>query len=393
MKPADAPGAETLQLIRELVAFPTVSRDSNLELIDFVRERLRPLDAEVRLTFDRDRRKANLFATLGPRGEAGVVLSRHTDVVPVDGQHWTSDPFRVDERDGRLYGRGTSDMKSFIACALATIPGYVARGLRTPVHFAFSYDEEVGCLGVRELLADMAVAGIRPRSCIVGEPTEMRPVIAHKGKQSYRCTVRGLASHSAYAPYGVNAVEAAAEAVAFLKGLARRHRDHGPYDRGFDVAYTTVHSGVIRGGTALNIVPQDCVFDFEFRNLPGDDPDALRREFEVHLREVIEPEMHAVDPHSGFTIVKLSEIPALDTGAEAGITALAQEFSGSGDIAKVSFGTEASQFQVAGVPTVVCGPGSIRQAHKPDEFVTLAQVAHCEAFLRGLFGRLCTAAE
>jgi acetylornithine deacetylase len=388
MNPPAAPGAGTLKLIRELVAFPTVSRDSNLELIDYVRELLRPLDADVRLTFDRDRRKANLFATLGPRGEPGMVLSGHTDVVPVDGQEWASDPFAVAERDGRLYGRGTSDMKSFIACALAVAPEFVRRGLQTPVHLAFSYDEEVGCLGVRGLLADLAQAGIRPRSCIVGEPTEMRPVIAHKGKQGYRCMVRGLASHSAYAPYGVNAVEAAAEAVAFLKQLARRHRDRGPYDRGFDVAYTTVHTGVIRGGTALNIVPQDCVFDFEFRNLPGDDPDALLREFEAHVRTVIEPEMHAVDPRSGFTIARMSEIPALDTGAETEITALAQELAGSSDFAKVSFGTEASQFQAAGVPTVVCGPGSIREAHKPDEFVTLGQVAQCEAFLRRLFGRL-----
>ena len=388
MKPHVAPGAETLALIRTLIAFPTVSRDSNLELIDHVRELLRPLDADVRLTFDNDKRKANLFATLGPRGVPGVVLSGHTDVVPVDGQDWATDPFTVVERDGRLYGRGTSDMKSFIACALAVAPEFVRRGLRTPVHLAFSYDEEVGCLGVRGLLADLAQAGIRPHSCIVGEPTEMRPVIAHKGKQSYRCTVRGLASHSAYAPDGVNAVEAAAEAVAFLKRMARRLRDRGPYDHGFDVAYTTVHTGVIRGGTALNIVPHDCVFDFEFRHLPGDEPDALLREFTAHVRDVIEPEMHAVDPRSGFTIVKMSEIPALDTGAETEITSLAQELSGNADIVKVSFGTEASQFQVAGVPTVVCGPGSIREAHKPDEFVTLDQVAQCEAFLRRLFGRL-----
>ncbi len=388
IQPDAAPAAETLDLIRTLIAFPTVSRDSNLELIDFVREYLRPLDADIRLTFDAERGKANLFATLGPRGEPGIVLSGHTDVVPVDGQDWASDPFTVIERGGRLYGRGTSDMKGFIACVLAVVPQYVQRGLRTPLHLAFSYDEEVGCLGVRGLLADMVAAGIRPKSCIVGEPTEMRPVIAHKGKQSYRCTVRGLASHSAYAPYGVNAVEAAAEAVAFLKGLARRHRDRGPYDRGFDVAYTTVHTGVIRGGTALNIVPHDCVFDFEFRNLPGDDPDRLRAEFETYLREVLEPEMQAVDPRSGFTLRKMSEIPALDTAAEAGITALVQEFSGSSEIAKVSFGTEASQFQVAGVPTVVCGPGSIREAHKPDEFVSLEQIERCENFLRGLCATL-----
>lgn len=389
MKPDVVPGAKTLQLIHELIAFPTVSRDSNLELIDYVRELLKPLDADVRLTFDNDKRKANLFATLGPRGIPGVVLSGHTDVVPVDGQDWSSDPFTMVERDGRLYGRGTADMKGFIGCALAVAPEFVERGLKAPVHLAFSYDEEVGCLGVRELLADMVQAGIKPRSCVVGEPTEMRAVIAHKGKQSYRCTVRGLASHSAYAPYGVNAVEAAAEAIAFLKQMARRHRDEGPYDRGFDVAYTTVHTGVIQGGTALNIVPQDCVFDFEFRCLPGDHPDALLQEFEAHVRKVIEPEMHAVDPKSGFRIAKMSEIPALDTGAETEIAGLAQELSGNRDIAKVSFGTEASQFQVAGVPTVVCGPGSIRQAHKPDEFVTLDQVAQCEKFLRALLSRAC----
>jgi len=393
MKPHGAPGAETLDLIRTLIAFPTVSRDSNLELIDWVRELLRPLDADVRLSFDRDKRKANLFATMGPRGEPGIVLSGHTDVVPVEGQDWSSDPFVLSERDGRLYGRGTSDMKSFIACVLAVVPGFVRRGLRTPVHLAFSYDEEVGCLGVRGLIADLQQAGIRPRSCIVGEPTEMRPVIAHKGKQSYRCTVRGLASHSAYAPYGVNAVEAAAEAVAFLKQLARRHRDRGPYDRGFDVAYTTVHTGVIRGGTALNIVPHDCVFDFEFRNLPGDDPEELLREFKAHVHAVIEPEMHAVDPRSGFSLEKLSEMPALTTGPEAGITALVQELSGTSEIAKVSFGTEAAHFQVAGVPTVVCGPGSIREAHKPDEFVTLTQVAQCEAFLHRLCARLVDGAR
>ena len=388
-----APGAETLALIRTLIAFPTVSRDSNLELIDFVRERLRPLAADIRLTHDRDKRKANLFATRGPRGkagnESGIVLSGHTDVVPVDGQDWATDPFIVTERDGRLYGRGTADMKSFIACALAVVPEFVQRGLQMPVHLALTYDEEVGCLGVRGLITDLVQAGIRPRSCIVGEPTEMRPVIAHKGKQGYRCTVRGLAAHSAYAPYGVNAVEAAAEAVAFLKQLARRHRDRGPYDRGFDVAYTTVHTGVMHGGTTLNIVPHECVFDFEFRNLPGDDPEALLREFEAHVHGVIEPEMHAVDPRSGFTIIKMSGNPALNTGAESEITALVQELSGSSDIARVSFGTEASQFQVAGVPTVVCGPGSIREAHRPDEFVTLAQVAQCEFFLRRLLSRLC----
>jgi len=389
MSAASAAAPATIDMIRSLIGFATVSRDSNLELIEFVRDQLKRLHADVRLTFDDGRRKANLFATLGPRDVPGIVLSGHTDVVPVDGQAWDSDPFEVVERDGRLYGRGTADMKSFIACALALAPEFVARGIRTPLHFAFSYDEEVGCLGVGRMIGDLVQAGIRPASCIVGEPTMMKPIVSHKGKKSYRCTVRGLACHSAYAPFGVNAVEAAAEAVAYLKHMARRHRDSGPFDRSFDLAHTTVHTGVIRGGTALNIVPHECMFDFEFRHLPGDDPEALLREFTRHVETALEPEMRAVDPAAGFVIEPLSEIPALDTGPEKEIVALASELSGNADIGKVSFGTEGSRFQHAGIPTVVCGPGSIQEAHKPNEFITLEQVAQCEAFMRRLMDRLC----
>jgi acetylornithine deacetylase len=225
----------------------------------------------------------------------------------------------------------------------------------------------------------------------VGEPTLMKPVIAHKGKKGYRCTVRGLAAHSAYAPRGVNAVEAAAEAIAYLRKMARRHRDEGPFDRSFDIAHTTVHTGVIRGGTALNIVPHDCSFDFEFRCLPGDDPDAMLREFTGYVRTTLEPEMQAIDPAAGFDIRPLSAIGALDTSPETEVVALAQELAGSSEIAKVSFGTEGSQFQQAGIATVVCGPGSIEQAHKPNEFVALEQVAHCERFLRRLMGKVCRA--
>jgi len=374
-------------MIGRLVSFPTVSRESNMALIDFVREHLRPLGADVRLTFDDERRKANLFATLGPPGRGGLVLSGHTDVVPVEGQAWESDPFVATEKNGRLYGRGTSDMKSFIAVALALLPQYVPR-LQKPLHLALSYDEEVGCIGVGRLIEDLARAGVQPSGCVVGEPTLMTPVIAHKGKRSYRCAVRGLAAHSAYAPMAVNAVEAAAEAVAYLKGMARRLRDSGPYDRGFDVAHTTVHTGVIRGGTALNIVPHDCSFDFEVRHLPGDDPAALLAEFRRYVRERIEPEMQAIEPRAGFDIVQMSEIPALDTSAETGIVALVHELTGTADVGKVSYGTEASQFQRAGIPSVVCGPGSIDQAHKPNEYVDLAQVQACEGFLRRLMERI-----
>jgi acetylornithine deacetylase len=377
-------------MLRRLVAFPTVSRDTNLELIHFVRDLLAPYEAEIRLTHDDGRRKANLFATLGPRGEPGIVLSGHTDVVPTEGQAWDTDPFELVEKEGRLYGRGTCDMKGFLACVLAIVPEIARRGLKAPLHLAFTYDEEVGCIGVGRLISDLQRAGIRPRSCIVGEPTEMRPVIAHKGKKGYRCTVRGLAGHSAYAPHGVNAVEYAAEAIAFLKQMARRHRDRGPYDRGFDIAHTTVHTGVIRGGTALNVIPHECAFDFEFRHLPGDDPDRLLKELQDHIESRLQPEMRATHAAAGFTIEPLSEIPMLDTGPEAEVVALAQELAGDRDFGKVSFATEGSQFQRAGIPTVVCGPGSIAQAHKPNEYVTLDQLAKCDAFLRRLMDRICT---
>lgn len=383
-----APFPASVETLRTLVAIPTVSRDSNLELIEFLRERMRGCAHDMRLTFDDEKRKANLFVTLAP-GEGGIVLSGHTDVVPVDGQDWDTDPFTLAEKEGRLYGRGTADMKGFIACVLTAAPEFVERGLAAPLHLAFSYDEEVGCLGVGRLIADLAHAGIHPQSCIVGEPTLMKPVIAHKGKKSFRCTVRGLASHSAYAPRGVNAVEAAAEAVAYLKQMARRHRDHGPFDHSFDVAYTTVHTGVFHGGTALNIVPHECAFDFEFRCLPGDDPDALLAEFTRYVRTVLEPEMKAIDPEAGFEIRQLSALGALDTAPETELVALVQELAGSDAIGKVSFGTEGAHFQRAGITTVVCGPGSIEQAHKPNEFVALEQLAQCERFLGRLMDRIC----
>jgi acetylornithine deacetylase len=256
--------------------------------------------------------------------------------------------------------------------------------LEQPLHLALSYDEEVGCIGVGRLIADLARADIKPAGCVVGEPTSMSPVIAHKGKRSYRCNVQGTAAHSAYAPQAVNAVEAAAEAVAYLKRMARRLRDSGPYDRGYDIAHTTAHTGLIRGGTALNIVPHECSFDFEFRHLPEDDPEALLAELKDYVEREVLPEMRAVDARSGFEFTQLSEIPALDTRAETAIVGLVQELTGTNETGKVSYGTEASQFHRAGIPTVVCGPGSIEQAHKPNEYITLEQVRKCEVFLARL---------
>lgn len=375
--------------IERAIAFSTVSRESNLQLIEWAQARLQGIGARCRLTYDAERRKANLFASLGPDEPGGVVLSGHTDVVPVDGQKWDTDPFRAESDGERIYGRGTSDMKGFVATALALAPEFVANGLRQPLHFALSYDEEIGCIGVRGLIDDLARAGIRPSSVIVGEPTSMRVVIGHKGKHGYRCRVRGLACHSAYAPQGVNAVEAAAEIIAYLKGMARRFRDRGPFDPLFDVSHTTVHTGVIHGGTALNIVPKECSFDFEFRHLPGDRPEALFEEVKQFAEREVLPEMRRIDPNSGFDWEVLSLMPGLDVTADSDTARLALGLTEMRDVGKVSYGTEASLFQAAGMPAVVCGPGSIEQAHKPNEYVSLDQIAQCEAFLRRLMQRMC----
>jgi acetylornithine deacetylase len=376
-------------MIETLVGFDTTSRDSNLALIDFVRGYLDDHGVASELVYDEGQRKANLYATLGPEDVGGVMLSGHTDVVPVDGQDWSSDPFTVAERDGRLYGRGTSDMKSFIAVALAAVPHFLERGLKTPVHLALSYDEEIGCIGVRRLIAELAQRPVKPRLCIVGEPTLMRPVNGHKGKRSYRCHVHGFECHSALAHSGVNAVEAAAELVAHLKSLARHKRDSGPFDPDYTPPYTTIHTGTIRGGTALNIVPKDCSFEFEFRYLPADDPQAIYDSLQRFAEEKVVPEMKAVRPETGFRFEEMTSFPGLATPADAEATQLAFALTGANSVGKVSFGTEAGLFNEAGIPTVVCGPGSIEQAHKPDEFIAIDQVEECEGFMRRLIDRVC----
>jgi acetylornithine deacetylase len=380
----------SIPMIERLVGFNTTSRLSNLALIEWVKAYLADHGVESRLTFDDERKKANLFATLGPADRPGLVLSGHTDVVPVDGQPWDTDPFAIVERDGKLYGRGTSDMKSFLAVALTMVPEFLRRGLTTPIHLALSYDEEVGCIGVRRLLADLDAAGVKPEGCIVGEPTEMKVITGHKGKLSVNCRVHGLECHSALAPQGVNAVEAAAEAVAFLKGMARKRRREGPFNRLFDPPYSTIHTGVIHGGTALNIVPLHCAFEFEFRCIPGDDPHALLAQVKQYCTTELEPEMHAVSPDTGFEFDARGGFNGLDIEDDTEITTLVKAVSGANSTGKVSFGTEAGLFQHAGIPTVICGPGSIEQAHKPNEFVTLEQIALCERFMRRLMDRVCT---
>jgi len=377
----------SLDLIRKLVGFDTTSRESNLALIDWVRGYLADHGVASTLTFDDDGRKANLFATLPARdGNAthgGIVLSGHTDVVPVDAQPWDSNPFEVTVKDDRLYGRGVTDMKSFSAVGLAFVPEFLRRGLAKPVHFALSYDEEVGCIGVRRLIADLVARGVHPAGCIVGEPTGMELVVAHKGKKSWRCRVRGFEAHSSLTPQGVNAVQIACEIVAYIAQRARDFRDAGHQDGAYDVPYTTVHVGVIHGGTALNIVPRDCRFDFEIRHLPFDDPDAFFTDVREFASRFL-PSMHAVNVATYVEFDQLSSLPGFDTHDGSAITALGHACNGTAEVGKVSFGTEASLFHDANVPTVICGPGHIAQAHQPNEWVALEQLARCEAFMRRL---------
>ncbi len=377
-------------ILTRLIAFDTTSRNSNLEMIAWIQDYLAGFNIATELTYDDDQRKANLFATLGPaENSGGIILSGHTDVVPIDGQDWVTDPFEMTEKDGKLYGRGTCDMKSFVAVSLAMVPHFLKRGLKVPIHLAFSYDEEVGCIGVRRLIERNLGQGIRPAACIVGEPTYMQPVIAHKGKRSFQVRVRGMEAHSSLAPHGVNAVEYAAEIIAFIKQMARAKAADGPFDQMFDVPHTTLHTGTISGGTALNIVPLNCTFEFEFRFIPADDPNALLAQIQGYIDQHCLPAMRAIDPTTSITIEELSSIPGLDTDENDEVVQLAKALSGANAVTKVAFGTEAGLFQQAEVPTIVCGPAHIDQAHKPNEFVEVAQVAQCEAFMARLMDRVC----
>ncbi|WP_263139659.1 acetylornithine deacetylase [Pseudomonas sp. RIT-PI-AD] len=368
-------------LLAQLVAFATVSRDSNLELIEFVRDYLRGLGVDCELIYNAERTKANLLATLGPRVAGGIVLSGHTDVVPVDGQAWTVNPFCLSEEGGKLFGRGTADMKGYLASVLAAVPIFLAHPLRRPVHLAFSYDEEVGCLGVRGLLEVLPQRIPRPALCLIGEPTGLKPVLGHKGKLAMRCHVHGAACHSAYAPYGVNAIEQAARLIGRLGEIGARLAEPQRHDPRFDPAYSTVQVGVIQGGTALNIVPADCRFDFEVRALPAFAPQEVVEQLQDYAERTLLPAMRAVKPDTGIRFETLSAYPGLATPADSAAARLIARLCGSEAFGTVAFGTEGGLFDQAGIPTVVCGPGSMDQGHKPDEYVSVEQLAACDRLM------------
>ena len=374
------PSAATLDMLSRLIAFNTVSRDSNLGLIETVRDYLTDLGAQVRLTFDATGRKANLFATYGDAPGYGTVFSGHTDVVPVDGQNWATDPFIATRQGERIFGRGTCDMKGFIAVCLARLPQFANARFHTPIHLALSYDEELGCLGVGGLLDDLKANGITPSACVVGEPTSMQPVMAHKGKRAYRCCVQGLAAHSAAPLKGINAVDCAAQLIVKVREIAERLRASGAWDADYDVPYATLVTTLIQGGNAVNTVPEHCEFVFEHRCLPGDEPSRVIDELRTYIHEQLLPQMTVEGVSGDVRFESLAAYPGLAGQLDDEPVARALRILGSEGARKVGFGTEAGLFAAAGIPAVICGPGDIAQAHKPDEFVTLEQLARCEAF-------------
>ena len=377
----------TINRLSRLIAFDTTSRHSNLALIHDCADYLESLGLKPWLSHNADQSKANLFATIAAANgstEGGLILSGHTDVVPTDGQAWQSDPYRADIREGRLYGRGSADMKGFIAAVLAAAPAMVQAGLKRPLHIALSYDEEIGCLGAPVMIAELQKRGLTPEHCIVGEPTSMRMVVAHKGIHTFRCAVHGKAAHSSLTPQGVNAIEYAAKLIVFINELAGRLKARYDTDPDYDVPFSTLSVNTIAGGIAGNIVPQLCEFEFDYRNLPHMSPADITAPIEAHIREVLQPQMQAVDAACRIDMRHGENVPAMPEAEAALLHDLITQLVQDSSRLKVAYATEGGQFQQAGIATVICGPGNIEQAHKADEFVELSQLARCDAFLHKL---------
>ena len=384
MSPIEVLGKDTkaIELLKKLIGFDTTSYNSNLNLINFIQSYLLSYNIESTLIHDESGKKANLYATIGRKDIGGVMLSGHTDVVPVEGQEWHSDPFSLKESDGNFYGRGSADMKGFIALVLSRIPEMVSVELTKPIHLAFSYDEEIGCVGVQRMLNLLEHQPIKPSCCIIGEPTSMEVVIGHKGKHASRVKVKGHACHSGQSPLGVNAVDFASELIVYIRKLAREKSQDGPFDMEYEVPYSTLHTGVVKGGTSLNIVPNFCQFDFEIRHLYEEDPQYLLDKIEAYAKENLESEMHLIDSETGFSFETLATYPGLLTDPGIDFVAYVKKLLDNDAHSKVIFGTEGGLFQKRlGIPTLVCGPGNIDQAHRANEFISLKQLQKGGSFL------------
>lgn len=375
---------EARAILERLIAFDTVSDRPNRALMDWVAGVLAGAGIEAVLIPDAGGGKANLYATVGPADVGGVMLSGHTDVVPVEGQAWTRPPFELTEAEGRLYGRGTADMKGFVACAIAAMLAAAGRPLQVPLHLALSYDEEIGCMGVRSMIEMLEGAPVRPRMCIVGEPTGMAVATGHKGKVALRATCVGREGHSALAPLALNALHLAADFVGVLRGVQARVAAEGMRDGDYDVPYTTLHVGKLNGGVQVNIVPQTAVADWEIRSLAGEDVAGLIEEVRAGCESVVAP-LRPEFPEASIRIERLWDYPGLGTPTDAGVVQFVKGLTGANGTIKVAFGTEGGLFDARlGIPTVICGPGSMAQGHKPDEFVSVEQMERCEAMLATL---------
>ncbi|TIW55906.1 MAG: acetylornithine deacetylase, partial [Mesorhizobium sp.] len=371
----------SIDILERLIAFPTVSRESNLDLIFYVADLLETSGIASQLIHSADGHKANLFAAIGPSDRPGIMLSGHTDVVPVDGQNWTLPPFSMTERDGKLYGRGAADMKGFVASALAACLKAAKMPLRTPLHLALSYDEEVGCLGVRDLIDMMNAAPRRPLLCIVGEPTDMQVATGHKGKLAARAVCRGREGHSALAPLALNAIHLGCDFVRALRDEQDRLARDGARDGDYDIPYTTVHVGKINAGVALNIVPNLCVVDFEIRNVAAEDATGILDRLRSAAARIA-ADAASIAPEAAIDIEITNTYPGLDTPAASEAVAFVKSLTGANSTMKVAFGTEGGLFsRDLGTPSVVCGPGSMAQGHKPDEFVSVEQLRRCDEML------------
>jgi len=381
---------DTISILDQLIGFPTVSRDSNKALIAYVADLLKDYGIESEVIDNPEGTKANLYASTGPSRLGGVMLSGHTDVVPIDGQNWTLPAFAMTERDGRLYGRGTADMKGFVASALAAGLAAAKTPLKTPLHLAFSYDEEIGCVGVRSMIDMLKNAPIKPLMCIVGEPTHMTIATGHKGKTAIEATCIGAESHSALAPQAVNAIHLACDLIAEIRKLQDDIATQGMRDEAYESPYTTLHAGIIHAGVALNIVPNHAQVKFEIRNLAEDDPGQILSRLKGAIAPIIEVAQTKA-PQADIAFEITNTYPGLETALDAEVVDLVSSLTGGNARIKVAFGTEGGLFaRDLGVPTVVCGPGSMDQGHKPDEYVSLEQLAACDAMLAALNQRLVT---
>ena len=383
----------TLEILDALIGFPSVSRDSNLEIVSWIETYLARHEVQSRRIPDKTGAKASILATIGPSDRAGIVLSAHTDVVPVEGQNWTSPPFTATRRDNRIVGRGATDMKGFIACVLAHVPHFKAAAMQTPVHIALSYDEEVGCLGAPDLVDVVAALPSRPALCIVGEPTGLNAVYAHKGKVARRIILTGRGGHSALPHRAANAVTAAARLVTNIGDLAETTENSGPRDEAFDPPYTTIHVGSLHGGTALNLVPDRAVVEFEIRDIPGADVASLMAQIDRFIDEQ-RSELKRQASEADIVVETISSYPSLMTARnDAAVVAVARLAESKHPAGTVSFGTEAGIYANAGIPTVVCGPGDIGRAHKADEWIGIDELAQADAMMKRLAAQLRQPAE